>query len=45
MKLLDILEQRFKKHPHRHEGVTWDKVSQKIKSRSKQTYYPSKHGR
>lgn len=30
MKLLDILEQRFKKHPHRHEGVTWDKVSQKI---------------
>lgn len=30
MKLLDILELRFKKHPHRHEGVTWDSVFQKI---------------
>lgn len=29
-KLLQILEERFVKHPHRHEGLTWAAVAEKL---------------
>lgn len=30
LELLDILEKRFSKHQHRHEGLLWEKVSERL---------------
>lgn len=30
--LLQLLEERFKKHPHRHEGLEWEEVEKRLKA-------------